>query len=269
MKICVDCGRRCNGKHTKPNSPRSLSRYGDTSGRRKVICSVCWKKRHYVCPDCKETYTKSDFVIIPAPLLKAYNLHIGLESIRLPRRYRLCYNCLPKKFYLCIECRKVFIKDFVPASVNSVGMIYCPDCWKKCKPGQIYIKSVSVPTVEILKNLVNKEKFIRYCSFNPHDFGLLRITQMIGKVKTPIYLYGLKDKAAYQLTISPLLFQICRKNPEIMINVDFIKKLNPKGKIFSYTTKTNCNYAYAIGVSKTIRKRFMNELVKLVKEITK
>lgn len=167
-----------------------------------------------------------------------------------------CEVCFNEEFVYCRNC------DLIVAITNSYlgdEGLYCESCYEEISENDFPRNPVVDDSDRelILKiarqNLFKKERLC-YIQINPDDAFLKDIRLKVGEIKTPIYLYGLKDRDECQIEASKdLLPGIARA----ILRYDLgLVKINE-------TTSRR-----RLGLSYELRLKSQDKIVKLIKEIT-
>lgn len=231
---CVD--RRCNGLITVISKNLRCGECGELDyvlheAEGVQVCSNCAKAHGFgKCLNC-------------GPFVKI-------------NQYGICFECF-QTMGVC-DCGDIVKRDTM---ANHKGKLICRNCADKLKRITSLVASDSeVSEMTKILETTSPKTLLRTNTYNPDD-ELFDIVAKIGKVKNPIYIYGLLDRHEYGMAISPDLAK------DIPLACDFKENVvidTPSG--FVNIIKTS--RLRSIGISKDLRVNHQEWVVDLIKGIT-
>jgi len=179
------------------------------------------------------------------------------DEIRWAHDESYCDDCFNDRYKYCERCDALI--PATDAHFSSDGYPYCSECWSEdydddCPDNPDVDDADRQLIVELSRNYllgkVSKRTVIR---INQKDYLLPRIKEKIGMVGNPIYLYGLRDREEYQLSVSANLLRVVKEH--ILLN----------GMDWKVTEGKGIN---RVGIAYTIRQENFREILKLIKSVT-
>jgi len=167
-----------------------------------------------------------------------------------------CESCFEEGYVYCNRCDSIVCRG--DAHTDSNGDHFCSDCWDEeydddC-PNNPHVSSADrTLIIELSRNwLLGKRTNRSLLKINMNDPMLPKIRDKVGLVEQPIYLFGLKDREEYDLSVSSNLMNSV--NEFIQLN-----KLNWK-----VTEGIGCN---RLGISLSLRQNNFSEIFNLIKHV--
>ncbi|MFA6599291.1 MAG: LIM domain-containing protein [Ignavibacteriaceae bacterium] len=168
-----------------------------------------------------------------------------------------CESCFEEGYVYCSRCDGIVGRG--DAHTDSNGDYYCSDCWDEqfdddC-PNNPHVSSADrTLIIELSRNwLLGKRTNRSLLKINKNDSMLPKIRDKIGLVEQPIYLFGLKDREEYDLSVSSNLIGSIKEF--LLLN----------GLEWKVTEGVGCN---RLGISLSLRQNNFSEVFKLVKYTT-
>lgn len=168
-----------------------------------------------------------------------------------------CQNCFEEGYAFCARCDSLVIRG--DTHVDNNGDYHCNDCWDEefdddC-PNNPHVSSADrTLIIELSRNwLLGKRTNRSLLKINKNDSMLPKIRDKIGLVEQPIYLFGLKDREEYDLSVSS----------NLMGSVKEFLLLD--GLDWKVIEGVGCN---RLGISLSLRQNNFSEVFKLVKYTT-
>ena len=178
------------------------------------------------------------------------------DEIRWAFEERYCEDCFNDRFTYCDRCDVVLYRD--EAHYND-SVPYCDSCWDDnfdddCPDNPEVSDADRELIVAVSRNwLLGKERPRYTVKISTGDHLLPRIRDRVGLVEQEIYIYGLRDRAEYQLVTTSDL--IDRVN-------DYISANQFDWRVIQ---ETGCK---RLGIAFSLRDNYTAEVVSLIKTIT-
>lgn len=183
---------------------------------------------------------------------------VAEDNVRWAFDNAYCEHCFNNAFTYCEECDCVLMQS--EANYSTGGYPYCDECYESefddDSPNNPDVdESDRKLIIELSRNwLFGKATHKGTLKINTNDVMLTRIKEKVGLVDHPIYLFGLKDREEYQLSVSS----------NLMDNVREFLMLN--GLDWKVTEGIGSN---RLGISLSIRENNFKEAIQLIKSVTK
>jgi len=168
-----------------------------------------------------------------------------------------CESCFEEGYVYCNRCDSITGRG--DSHTDSNGDHFCSDCWDEqfdddC-PNNPHVSSADrTLIIELSRNwLLGKKTNRSLLKINKNDSMLPKIRDKIGLVEQPIYLFGLKDRDEYEISVSS----------NLMDSVKEFLLLN--GFNWKVIEGVGCN---RLGISYSLRQNNFSEVFKLVKYTT-
>ena len=179
------------------------------------------------------------------------------EEIRWANDEQYCEDCFNDRFVYCERCDSVIRRN--DAHFNNDDVPFCDDCWEsdydeECPDNPEVDDSDRSLIIELSRDwLLGKTTKRSVIKINQKDFMLSRIKEKVGLVDSPIYIFGLIDREEYQLSVSANLLDAVKEY--IVLN----------GLNWKVTEGIGCS---RLGISHSLRKDNLSDVLKLIKSIT-
>lgn len=212
----------------------------------EVYCEDCANVHAFYCAHCDTTYSRN-----------------RRDSWRLAEsREYVCDNCYESNYCTCDNCGYAVHYDNV-CSHEDEDDCYCPDCWEgraACRgPQNPPVTKEDRETILALCSnwLQNKQKPI-YCLTKSNDMYLAQLSQLVGMIEAPVYVYGIKDNHGCDFWCAPEYYDKLADATADMVSyfdstckVKILQSSNP-----------------GIGISYIWRSNQLHTLANIIKKIT-
>ena len=179
------------------------------------------------------------------------------HSARYAREEPYCEDCFSENFNYCNRCDEILFRE--ETLYDNDGNPFCSECYENMHDDDspdnppVYDSDRKL-ILELSRSwLSGRCKHKTLLKINWKDFLLQKIRDRVGLIESSLYIFGLQDRAEYQLSASPnMIDQV--KEFILINNVDL-----------KVTDGIGCN---RLGISYTLRKENLDLVLNLIKQIS-
>ena len=168
-----------------------------------------------------------------------------------------CGDCFNDRYCYCERCDELLTTSNAHFSEDYA---YCQDCWNEdfdaSAPDNPDVDDADRKLIIELSRNWLQGKTTKRCviKINSNDYLLPKVKEKVGLVETQLYVFGLKDRDDYQISVSNNLIEFVKEH--IMLN----------GLDWKVAEGIGCN---RLGLSHKLRSENFRELIKLIKDVAR
>lgn len=292
-KRCFNCGKFTNGEFEDPegniicekceNLLAECSQCGEKFWRSdlyedpngKLNCQECFDEHCFFCDKCGSAEWNDDRTSAPdgdSYCQQCFDEHCSFcddcerviwseNSFNVNDR-TICESCFNEHYGTCEACGVNLHRDQLFSNDN--GYDYCEGCYES-DDDKIHIESREANEDDIdnvVYLLLNSLK--RKNPFNPRDSFLREIAEKIGEVENPVYLFGLRDRPDYEISVTPALYERIKHCIMDFMGQEYLAIWSSVAPVIV----RDCKNRYAIGFSKNLRENYQEWICEFIQDIT-
>lgn len=198
------------------------------------VCIECLEENYTQCDDCGAWVSNDEYYST------AYDTSI-------------CQICYENNYFYCERCEQIYHND----DYGEDGCCY--HCCDEEKNNGFYLSEEEIEISDEISKKLQKLLYkplptlnLRLCQGNLNDYRIRELISAVGEVLYPVYLFGLKDREKYEISLPHILFKRYKNSRW--------------GYAFKAIENSSIN---KIGISLNLRKNQFNRIVRLIKFLTR